>query len=271
MASRQGNPMFLHEYGWVLVFWLLITVLCLIEALWPGSGNDADRSRRWPVNFGFGIFNGLIASLVPSLTIFSAIWAATQGVGALNMFKSPLWLAILVTLIVKSFAQYAFHRCVHFFPILWRVHRVHHCDNHLDASSALRFHPFEMVAAVVFVVPFVLLFGLPPNILAAYEVAQLAAGLVTHANICIPEIVERRARLFFVTPALHRFHHSVREADANSNFCDLFSIWDRLFGTFQNVPRGTATPEQFGTVDVDPSLAGDFFTQLKLPLQRMAR
>jgi sterol desaturase/sphingolipid hydroxylase (fatty acid hydroxylase superfamily) len=128
-----------------------------------------------------------------------------------------------------------------------------------------------MAAAVLFVVPFVLLFGLPPNILAAYEAAQLAVGLVTHANICMPEIVERRARLFFVTPALHRFHHSVREAEANSNFCDLFSIWDRLFGTFQNVPRGIARPEQFGTVDVDPSLAGDFLTQLKLPLQRIAR
>ena len=205
--------MFLHEYGWFLAFWLLITALCLIEALWPGSGNDADRKRRWPVNFGFGIFNGLIVSLVPSLTIFSAMWAAAHGVGVLNIFECPLWLAIFVTLTVKSFAQYAFHRCVHFFPILWRVHRVHHCDNHLDASSALRFHPFEMIAAALFAVPFALLFGLPPKIVAVYEAAQIVAAtdypreyshsgssrprraaLVRDAGYCIAFIIPRRKR-----------------------------------------------------------------------------
>jgi sterol desaturase/sphingolipid hydroxylase (fatty acid hydroxylase superfamily) len=262
--------MFLHEYGWFLAFWLLITALCLIEALWPGSGNDADRKRRWPVNFGFGIFNGLIVSLVPSLTIFSAIWAAAHRVGVLNIFECPLWLAILVTPTVKSFAQYAFHRCVHFFPILWRVHRVHHCDDHLDASTALRFHPFEMIAAALFAVPFALLFGLPPKILAAYEAAQIVAGLITHANIRIPEALDRAARLFFMTPVLHRFHHSAAETDANSNFCDMFSIWDRLFGTFRDVPRGTTSPEQFGLEDVDPALAGDFLDQMQLPLKPAA-
>jgi sterol desaturase/sphingolipid hydroxylase (fatty acid hydroxylase superfamily) len=263
--------MFLDEYGWFLFFWLAVTVLCLIEAFWPGAANDADRSRRWPVNFGLGVFNGLAASLVPSLTILSAVWAAAHGVGALNMFSSPWWLAIAVTLIVKSFSQYAFHRCFHVFPVLWRVHRVHHCDNHLDASSALRFHPLEMVAAVLFVVPFVVAFGLPPAILAVYEAAQLLAGLITHANIRIPEQVERRARLLFVTPVLHRFHHSAHEAEANTNFCDLFSVWDRLFGTFNDVPCGSAAPERFGTSDVDRSSAGSFVTQLKLPLERIAR
>jgi sterol desaturase/sphingolipid hydroxylase (fatty acid hydroxylase superfamily) len=257
--------MFPHEYAWVLVFWSLITVLSLIEDIWPSSRDGADRRRRWPVNFGLGIFNGLIASLVPSLTILAAIWAATEGVGALNFLKSPLWLAIFVTVIVKSFAQYAFHRGVHFFPILWRVHRVHHCDDHLDASSALRFHPLEMIAAVLFAVPFVLAFGLPPAILAAYETAQIVAGLLTHANVPVPEAFDRAARLLFVTPALHRLHHSVTEAEADSNYCDMFSIWDRLFGTYRDVPRGKAGPERCGLKDVEPELAGDFVAQLHLP------
>jgi sterol desaturase/sphingolipid hydroxylase (fatty acid hydroxylase superfamily) len=253
-----------HEYAWFATFWGLVTILCFVEAIWPGSGIHADRSRRWPVNFGLGILNGLIASLAPPLTVLSAIWAADHAIGALNVLASPLWFAILVALIVKSFAQYAFHRCAHRFALLWRVHRVHHCDVHLDVSSALRFHPIEMIAALLFTIPFVLVFGLPPKILAAYEVVQIVAGLVTHANIRVPETIERGARLLFVTPVLHRLHHSAREAEANRNYCDVFSLWDRLFGTFHDVPLGTTGPAQFGLEDVNPALAGDFFTQLRL-------
>lgn len=263
--------MFAHEVGWFFAFWFLIAGLSLIEVFWPNLSGHADRQRRWPVNLGFGVCNGLIASLVPSLIVLSAIWAATQGIGLLNLFKSPLWFAILVTVAVKSLAQYLFHRCFHAFPIFWRVHRIHHCDNHLDASSALRFHPLEMVASVLFVIPFVLVFGLPASILAAYEVVQMAVGLITHANIRIPETAERRARLFFVTPVLHRFHHSVSAAEANRNYGDVFSIWDRLFGTFHDVPRGIAGPERIGLEDVEPAQAADFLAQLQMPLRPVAK
>jgi sterol desaturase/sphingolipid hydroxylase (fatty acid hydroxylase superfamily) len=262
--------MFIHEYSWFLVFWGLVTLLCFTEALWPGFDVHPDRSRRWKVNFGLGILNGQIASLAPPLTVFSAIWAADHGIGALNIFKSPLWLAIPVTLLVRSFAQYAFHRCAHLVPILWRVHRVHHGDVHLDASSALRFHPLEMIAGLVFAIPFVVAFGLPPKVLAGYELAEIVIGLLTHANIRVPETMERSLRLLFVTPVIHRSHHSAREAETNRNYCGVFTFWDRLFGTFHDVPRGTVRPARFGLEDVSPALAGDFFAQLRLRSDRQA-
>jgi sterol desaturase/sphingolipid hydroxylase (fatty acid hydroxylase superfamily) len=255
------------EYAWALLFWGALTAVCLVEATWPGLRGDADRRRRWPVNFGLGILNGYIASLVPTLTVFSAIWAAIHGVGLLNMFASPLWLGIVLAVAVKALSQYAFHRCMHALPILWRVHRVHHSDDHLDASSALRFHPLELIASILFVLPWVVLFGLPPAILAAYEAAQILMGLFTHANISIPERFERGARLLLVTPAMHRFHHSTIEAQANSNYSDVFSILDRMFGTFHDIPRGEMGPARFGLTDIEPQRARDFLAQLQLPLK----
>jgi sterol desaturase/sphingolipid hydroxylase (fatty acid hydroxylase superfamily) len=253
------------EYVWVLLFWGAVTALCLVEAMWPGVHGDADRRSRWPVNFGLGILNGYIASLVPALTVFSATWAAIHGIGILNMFAPPLWIGIIITVIVRTLAQYAFHRCMHAHPLLWRVHRVHHSDDHLDASSALRFHPLEMIAAALFVIPLAVLLGLPPAILAACEAVQILAGLVTHANISIPDRLERNARLLLVTPPMHRFHHSAIEAQSNSNYGDMFSIWDRMFGTYHDIPRGEKGPNRFGLTSIEPRQARDVLAQLRLP------
>jgi sterol desaturase/sphingolipid hydroxylase (fatty acid hydroxylase superfamily) len=262
---------FVHEHAWFLTFWSMVAALCVIEALWPAFNSNPDRVRRWSINFGLGILNGLILSLVPALTVFSAIWARDQSIGLLNLVVCPAWLAALVALLVRSFSQYAFHRCAHEFPLLWRVHRVHHCDVHLDASSALRFHPFEAIASVLFAIPFVVLFGLPPITLAAYETVQVVMNLLTHSNIRLPDRVERAARAIVMTPALHRFHHSSDCNECDRNYGDVVSFWDRLFGTFLPVAPGVRAPAKFGLDDVGPAVANDFDAQLTLPWSRQSR
>jgi len=243
----------------------MVATLCFIEALWPAFDNNPDRKRRWSINFGLGILDLLIVSSVPAMTVLSAVWAQQRGIGLLNLVACPAWLAIFVVLLVRSFAQYAFHRCVHAVPLLWRVHRVHHCDVHLDASSAFRFHPFEAIATVVFAIPFVVVFGLPPVILAAYETVQLVMSLLTHANVRLPERAERAARLVLMTPALHRFHHSAEQGECDRNYGDVFSLWDRLFGTFLPVDAGVRGPAKFGLDEVNAADANDFDAQLTLP------
>jgi sterol desaturase/sphingolipid hydroxylase (fatty acid hydroxylase superfamily) len=243
----------------------MVAALCTIEALWPAFSSNPDRSRRWSINFGLGILNGLILSMAPALTVFAAIWAQDQGIGLLNLFASPAWLAVPAVLLVRSLAQYLFHRCAHAVPVLWRVHRVHHCDVHLDASSALRFHPFEVIASILFAIPFVVIFGLPPALLAAYETMQIVMNLLTHANIRFPESAERAARTVVMTPPLHRFHHSAERGECDRNYGDVFSFWDRLFGTFLPVARGASAPARFGLDDVSSADASDFDAQLRLP------
>lgn len=259
---------FIHEYGWFLAFWGAIVVFGTIEFLFPQFPEHADRKRRWPTNFGLGILNGLIVSSVPVLSVGSAQWAANEGIGVLNWSAAPWWVALPCTLLVKSLGQYAFHVISHKNPVLWRLHRVHHGDVHLDVSSALRTHPLEIIAGIVFMIPIVVLFGLSPIVLLAYEATEVFVNMLTHANIRIPDAIERYARSLLVTPGLHRLHHSDARAETDSNYGNVFSFWDRFFGTYRPKPVQSDRPFRFGLEDISAERARDFEYQLKLPWYR---
>jgi sterol desaturase/sphingolipid hydroxylase (fatty acid hydroxylase superfamily) len=254
----------IREQSLFLAFWGAMILLGAIEFLVPQFPGNADRRRRWPTNFGLGIINGLIASLVPALTVASAWWAARADIGLLNWLAAPGWVALIATLVVKSLGQYSFHLLSHEVGFLWRLHRVHHRDVHLDISSALRTHPLEMIASILFMIPLIVICGLSPIVLAAYETAELFANILSHTNVRIPDRVERLARTLLLTPSLHRLHHSAARIETDSNYGNLFTIWGRLFGTY----RGEAVEPgsfRFGLDDVSRERAGDFRSQLGLP------
>ena len=254
----------IREYGWFLTFWGTMILLGAVEFLAPQFPGSADRVRRWPTNLGLGILNGLIVSSLPVLTVASAQWAAVDGFGLFNWVAAPWWLAVPCTLLVRSLGQYAFHLVSHKNPVLWRLHRVHHCDVHLDASSALRNHPLELIASVGFVISFIVICGLSPIVLAAYESVEAIVNMLTHANIRVPDAAERVARPFFVTPGLHRIHHSAFRLETDSNYGALFSVWDRLFGTYRAEVQADKA-FRFGLDDVSRERAGNLEWQLKLP------
>jgi len=255
----------IREYAWFLAFWGVIVLLGAIEFLFPQSSENADRARRWPTNFGLGILNGLIVSLVPVLSVGSAQWSADYDVGLLNWIAASWWVALPCTLLVKSLGQYAFHLVSHHNPLLWRLHRVHHCDVHLDVSSALRSHPLEMITSIGFMIPIVVICGLSPIVLAVYEGIEVLVNMLTHANMRVPERVERYVRLLLVTPGLHRLHHSAVQAETDSNYGNVFSFWDRLFGTYRGRAIQPGMTFRFGLDDVSRERARDLGWQLKLP------
>jgi sterol desaturase/sphingolipid hydroxylase (fatty acid hydroxylase superfamily) len=256
---------FFREYGWLLAFWGTIILLGTVEYLAPQLPNKADRKRRWPTNLGLGILNGLIASSLPVVTVASAQWASEREFGLLHWIAAPWWIALAFTLLARSLGQYAIHVAAHKIPLLWRLHRVHHCDDQLDATSALRTHPFEMVVSAAAVVPVIVLGGLSPVVLAVFEAFEIIFNLVQHANIRMPETVERLARVLIVTPYLHRIHHSPEQVETDSNYGSVFTFWDRLFGTYRGVAIRSGDDVRFGLDDVGHERAGDFHYQLSLP------
>jgi sterol desaturase/sphingolipid hydroxylase (fatty acid hydroxylase superfamily) len=256
---------FVAEHWWLLSFCIGVVLLGAIEFLVPARGN-AERSRRWPTNFGLSIINGLILVSVPVTAVSAAQWAADHGVGLLAWTAAPWWAAVICTAAVGSLAHYITHRIFHKIPLLWRLHRVHHCDRHLDVTTALRGHPVEMFLISAFVSPAIVLFGLPPLMIAFYEGVEIFANMLTHADIRFPASVERAlGTLLVVTPAVHRLHHSTFQPETDSNYGNVFMVWDRLFGTYHRDPVRPDVPLRFGLDEIDSERAGDLSWQLKLP------
>ncbi|HSS27781.1 MAG TPA: sterol desaturase family protein [Usitatibacter sp.] len=253
------------ENAWLLAFWGAVAFLGALEFAIPEHRRPAHRGRRWPANFGLGILNGLIASVVPVVSVSAAQWAATHGTGLLNVLALPWWAGLLCVLTAVSGAQYALHRAFHAVPILWKVHRVHHSDIHLDVSSALRFHPVEMIAVIAVMAPVAVILGLPPILLAGYEMAQSIVGMVTHSNLRLPGAWGRMVRAVLVTPRIHRIHHSTDPAESNRNFANVFVAWDRWFGTYEEGSSHRAATRQYGLLDVGGDEAGNLAYLLELP------
>ena len=182
--------------------------------------------------------------LVRALTLVAPMLAVTasaaialeMGWGLFNLISWPFWLEVILAIVVLDLAVWFQHLISHKIPVLWRFHRVHHADRDLDASSALRFHPVEIALSAAYKLMIVLLLG--PAILAAvlFEVVLNASAMFNHANLLLPRWVDGVLRTLFVTPDMHRVHHSVhrREHDTNYGFC--LSLWDRLFRTYTAQP-----------------------------------
>lgn len=244
----------------------IIALFAFVETRNPGFSADAARSRRWPTNFGIGVVNFSLVILAPVSAVIAAYWAATQGYGLLNAVAAPWWGVAATTILGRSFAGYAFHFLMHKVPVLWRVHRVHHFDTHLDVSTALRSHPFEVFLLVAVTAFVAIVLGMDPVVLAAYELVEASVHLATHANFRLPEKLDRALRLIVVTPNMHSLHHSAWHRETDSNYGTVFSIWDRIFGTYAAAPRDGYDAMQIGLKEVRDGRASDFVWQMRSPM-----
>jgi sterol desaturase/sphingolipid hydroxylase (fatty acid hydroxylase superfamily) len=136
-------------------------------------------------------------------------------------------------ILILDFAVWGQHVLSHKIPFFWRLHRLHHSDVVMDVTTALRFHPFEIIASLIFKASIVALLGAPPALVFAFELTLGAGAMFTHANIALPKALDSTLRLLFVTPAMHLIHHNPNPVATNSNYGFSFSFWDRLFGTYR--------------------------------------
>lgn len=204
--------------------------------------------------------------LAPVTGVEAALWAKSANIGILNAWRAPFWLTALSTILIRSFAGYVFHVALHKLRIMWRVHRVHHCDMHLDVSTSLRSHPLELIALLFVLVPLIIAFGFDPWTLAAYELFENMANAFAHANLRLPEKLDRPLRWIFVTPNMHCLHHSAFQEETDSNYGQVFSFWDRIFGTYCDAPHAGYSEMKIGLNEVGFEVSSDIIWQLKLPV-----
>jgi sterol desaturase/sphingolipid hydroxylase (fatty acid hydroxylase superfamily) len=181
-----------------------------------------------------------------------ARWAAAGGIGVLNATGASLWVAIPTTVLALDLVSYGWHRANHVLPALWRLHRVHHSDQTFTVSTALRFHPGELVLSLPLRLLAVVVLGAPALGVVAFEALFAVSNLVEHGDIDLPLPLERAVDGVLVTPALHRFHHSRAGLERDHNFGTILVLWDRLLGTYR--PSSSAMRVEVGLADIQDAL-----------------
>ncbi|MEM6614894.1 MAG: sterol desaturase family protein [Pseudomonadota bacterium] len=232
------------------IFASVFAVFALLETLFPKKERVQPRGQRTLTNIGMAAIDTVVVRvLFPAAAVGAAIWAEANGWGILNIFPLPGAVAGVLAFFALDLAIYAQHVASHHIPILWRVHRVHHADRDLDATSGIRFHPIEITLSMVFKIAVVIALGAPALAVFIFEVVLNAAALATHANLKIPGKVDRILRYLVVTPDMHRIHHSVHRDETDANYGFNLAIWDRIFGTYIENPRDGHSAMALGLPD----------------------
>jgi len=180
----------------------------------------------------------LLRLVFPAAAVGAAADAATNGWGLLQLLDAPAWLAVPLAMLALDLAIYGQHRLSHVWPPLWRLHRVHHCDLDIDVSTALRFHPLEILLSMLYKIAAVYLLGAPPLAVLLFEMLLTGCAMFNHSNLRLPARADAALRRLLVTPDMHRVHHSTRRTEHDSNFGFSLSCWDHLFASYRAQPAG---------------------------------
>ena len=228
-----------------LISFLAIAItFSLLEFLIPRRKNNQKRLFRWGNNYALIFVGNLISKVIlPMGTVAFAIKMEDGDFGLLNWLQTPSPISVIFTIIFLDFIIYWQHVIFHRVPILWRLHRVHHSDDFLDVSSALRFHPIEILLSYGIKFFFIFLLGASSSGVLIFEIILNGCAIFNHSNIYLPRAVDQTLRKFLVTPDFHRIHHSVVREETDSNFGFNISLWDYLFKTYRT--RGFEEDENY--------------------------
>lgn len=237
------------------IFLLIFTVERFKPAVQSGKDTVARILKNisfWPINIGVSIVIILPLSLYASL---SNLWhrpvLMTGGIG------------LVLDIIILDLFLFWWHRAVHEIPFFWRYHVVHHLDEHLDSTSAIRFHCGEIIFASIVRAVLILVLAIPMISILVFESLVLIFTLFHHSNMIIPARLDRLLSKIIVTPSLHWVHHHAVRKDTDSNYGTIFSIWDRVFKT-----KSTTCRNDVMIIGVEGQLDQSFLTLLKKPFTR---
>jgi len=225
----------------------IFLVMVAWEAIKPRRNQQIHRKQRWPINLGLALFNMVLMRFtIGSLAYLSAVWSAEKGYGFLNFWPLPGCVTVVVTLLLLDFSIYCQHILMHKWPLFWRLHKVHHTDLEFDATTALRFHPIEIVISMLYKVMCIVLIGGNPDAIIVFEIILNGAATFNHSNVRIPENIDKIMRWLIITPDMHRIHHSAEPSETDSNYGFSISCWDRLCRTYTAKPKLSQTELTIG-------------------------
>lgn len=250
----------------------IFLLMALLEAGLPRRQRTSGRLKRWPTNWGLILLDALVVRLIfPIGGVGLALLVVEKGWGLFPLLGWSGLLAGLLTFLALDLAVWFQHLMSHKIPLFWRIHRVHHADSEVDATTALRFHPIEILLSFIWKGLVIAALGGPVEAVLIFEIVLNGSAIFSHANLRIPLWADRLLRYVIVTPDMHRVHHSVYRRETDSNYGFYLSFWDRLFGTYVDQPEKGHDGMEIGLGPALTPKAHSFLFSLSIPFFENAR
>lgn len=212
-----------------------------------GAGALHWAERRWPLrggaSGGWRVGRNLVLSAAAGVVVWLcegpvagrvARWVERRGVGVVRWVPLPPLARDVVAVVLLDYTLYHWHVATHRVPWLWRWHRVHHLDHHLDSTTAARFHPGEMLLSVPFRAAQIAVVGAGRRAYGWWGAALAVSVAFHHSDLGLPAGLDRALRWVVVTPRLHGIHHDRAVARSDRNYSSGLTVWDRLHGTWRD-------------------------------------
>lgn len=217
-----------------LIIIVFLTLFMSLETLLPYLTQSKYRKKQRWHNVGNLVVSFVLNAALSGVVSYCLTESTNKQFGLLYHLHMPFLVALIFGVLLCDLNGYIAHRLYHKIPLFWRFHKVHHSDIELDASSALRMHPFEFIFQVATQITVLPLLGVSNSSFVIYVAFSLPLFIINHANIKFPDWYEKYVSILFITPDWHRVHHSNKQIETDSNFADVFTLWDRIFSTHKN-------------------------------------
>lgn len=213
----------------ILVFWIL-------EGIVPLFSTAYRRYRHAAINAVFTLTTMVVNFSLAFLIVKSADATTAMEFGVMHWVPGPMWLTVLLgVMVLDLISAWLIHVIEHKVAWMWKFHLIHHADTHVDVTTALRHHPGESVFRALFTILAVFVAGAPIAVVFIYQTASALFSQFNHANFRIPQSLDRALSWIIVTPNMHKVHHHFQQPLTDTNYGNIFSIWDRVFKTFAEV------------------------------------
>ncbi len=250
------------------LFWifLCLSLSWIGEATVPLVKLEYQKWKHAAINLIFLSTSILINLFFGLATVGIFAWLGASQFGLFNWVNLPSWIEMILAIMLLDFiAQYVAHYTLHRVKWMWKFHLVHHSDTQVDATTGTRHHPGDYLIREVFALGAIVIGGIPFAFYMIYRISSVFFTYFSHANISLPRAFDKALSYVFITPDMHKFHHHFERPWTDSNFGNIFSFWDRAFGTLvYDDPHKI----RYGVDVLEDRHAEDVVYQFKVPFDK---
>lgn len=213
--------------GGLMLFWIIEGAIPLLPLRYKKN-----KLRHGGVNFVFTVLHVVLHTGLAVFIIKLSDWCLQNNFGLVYWFNAGVAITIVIAVLALDFSSWLVHLVMHKIPVLWRFHLIHHTDTNVDVTTGLRHHPGDSLLRGIFFIIFIFISGAPMYSVMIYQTLVVVSTAFTHANISLPQKLDKALSYIIISPNMHKVHHHWKQPFTDTNYGAVFSFWDRWLGTF---------------------------------------